>query len=93
MAHAFLASFFIFFLSVFLAFVYFNNYADIDFPSAKPTFENLGQDYLIANQENKSFTFEQNTISFTLETYPLCPFPHHSFGTLPLDLRSFVLRC
>jgi hypothetical protein len=92
MVHAFLAGFFIFF-SFFSAYAYFNNYAEIDFPSAKPTFENPDQDYLIVTQESKSFTFGQNTSSFILEIYPLYVSPTFSFGIPSFDQKPFALRC
>jgi hypothetical protein len=89
----FLAISFIFFLSVFSAYLYYNNYAETDLPSAKPTFDNLDQDYLLTNQEIKSFAFGQNTSSFILETYLLCQLPLLSSGMPSLGQKPIVLRC
>jgi heme/copper-type cytochrome/quinol oxidase subunit 3 len=89
----FLAISFIFFLSVFSAYLYYNNYAETDLPSAKPTFDNLDQDYLLTNQEIKSFASGQNTSSFVLETYLFRQLSHLSFGMPSLDQKLFVFRC
>jgi hypothetical protein len=89
----FLAISFIFFLSVFSAYLYYNNYAETDLPSAKPTFDNLDQDYLLTNQEIKSLAFRQNTPSFVLETYLFRQLSHLSFGMPSLDQKLFVFRC
>lgn len=88
-----LAGSFVLFLSVFSAYLYYNNYAETDLPSAKPTFDNLDQNCLLTNQEIKSFAFGQNTSSFVLETYLLCQLPLHSFGMPSLGRKPFVLRC
>ena len=88
-----LAGSFVFFLSVFSAYLYYNNYAETDLPSAKPTFDNLDQNCLLTNQEIKSFAFGQNTSSFVLETYLLCQLPLHSFGMPSLGRKPFILRC
>lgn len=89
----FLAIPFIFFLSVFSAYLYYNNYAETDLPSAKPTFDNLDQDYLLTNQEIKSFASGQNTSYFVLETYLFRQLSHLSFGMPSLDQKLFVFRC
>jgi hypothetical protein len=89
----FLAISFIFFLSVFSAYLYYDNYAETDLPSAKPTFDNLDQDYLLTNQEIRSFAFGQNTFPFILETYLLCQLPLLSSGMLSLGQKPIVLRC
>lgn len=83
----------VFFLSVFSAYLYYNIYVETDFPSAKPTFDNLDQDCLLINQEVHSLVFGQNTSSFVLETYLLCQLPLHSFGMSSLGQKPFVLRC
>jgi heme/copper-type cytochrome/quinol oxidase subunit 3 len=89
----FLAVSFIFFLSVFSAYLYYNNYVETDFPSAKPTFDNPGQNSLFTNQETKSFAFGQNTSSFILETYLLRQLSPLSFGMSSLEQKLFPLRC
>ena len=81
------------FLSIFSAYVYYNSYAETDLPSAKPTFDNLDQDYLLTNQEIKSFASGQNTSSFVLETYLFRQLSHLSFGMPSLDQKLFVFRC
>jgi hypothetical protein len=78
---------------VFPAYLLYNGVTEIDFPSDKPTFENLDQDYLLANQQNKSFAFGQSTSFFILETYLFRQFPRLSFGISSLDQKLFVLRC
>ena len=88
-----LAGFFVLFLSVFSAYVYYNSYVETDFPPAKPTFDNPDQDYLLINQEVNSLVFGQNTSSFVLETYLLCQLPLHPFGMPSLGQKPFVLRC
>ena len=88
-----LAGSFVLFLSVFSAYLYYNNYAETDLPSAKPTFDNLDQNCLLINQEVKSPVSGQNTSSFVLETYLLGQFPLHSFGMPSLGQKPFVLRC
>jgi hypothetical protein len=92
-AQILLAISFIFFLPIFSAYLYYNNYAEADFSPAKPTFDNPDQDYLLINQESKSFTFGQNTSPFIFETYPLFVFPPLSFGISPLDQKPLTLRC
>jgi heme/copper-type cytochrome/quinol oxidase subunit 3 len=89
----FLAISFIFFLSVFSAYLYYDNYAETDLPSAKPTFDNPDQDYLLINQETKPLALGQNTFPFILETYLLCQLPLLSSGMLSLGQKPFVLRC
>ena len=89
----FLAISFIFFLSVFSAYLYYNIYVETDFPSAMPTFDNLDQNCLLINQEVKSLVFGQNTSSFVLETHLLCQLPLLSFGMPSLDQKLIVLRC
>jgi hypothetical protein len=88
-----LAISFIFFLSVFSAYLYYNNYAETDPPSTKPTFDNLDQDYLLTNQEIRSFAFGQTTSSSILETYLFRQPPDLSFGIPSLDQKLIVLRC
>jgi hypothetical protein len=89
----FLAISFIFFFSVFSAYLYYSNYIETDFPSAKPTFDNLDQDYLLTNQEIRSFAFGQTTSSFILETYLFRQPPDLSFGIPSLDQKLLALRC
>ncbi len=89
----FLAISFIFFLSVFSAYLYYNIYVETDFPSAKPTFDNLDQNCLLINQEAKSLVFGQNTSSFVLETYLFRQPPDLSFGIPSLDQKLLALRC
>ena len=84
---------FVFFLSAFSAYLYYNNYAETDLPSAMPTFDNLDQNCLLTNQEIKSFAFGQNTSSFILETYLLCQLPLLSSGMPSLGQKPIVLRC
>jgi hypothetical protein len=88
-----LAGFFVLFLSVFSAYVYYNSYVETDFPPAKPTFDNPDQDYLLINQETKPLALGQNTFPFILETYLLCQLPLLSSGMLSLGQKPFVLRC
>jgi hypothetical protein len=82
-----------FFVLVFPAYLLYNGVVEIDFPSAKPTFENLDQDYLLANQQNRSFVFGQCTSFFILETYLFRQLPRLSFGISSLDQKPSVLRC
>ncbi len=84
---------FIFFLSVFSAYVYFNTYAEMDFPPVKPTFENPDQDYLLINQENKSFALGQNISFLVIEGHLFQQLLQVSSGIPPLDQRPVVLRC
>ncbi len=89
----FLAISFIFFLSVFSGYLYYNNYAETDLPSAKPTFDNLDQDYLLTDQQNRSSAVEQTASSFILETYLFRQPPDLSFGIPSLDQKLLALRC
>ena len=89
----FLAISFFFFSSFFTAYLYYNDCVETDFPSDKPTFENLDQDYLLANQQNKSLVSGQSTSFFILETYLFRQLSHLSFRISSLDQKLFVLRC
>jgi len=82
-----------FFVLVFPAYLLYNGVIEIDFLSDKPTFENLDQDYLLANQQNKSSVFGQSTSFFILETYLFRQLPRLSFGISSLDQKLSVLRC
>jgi len=80
--------------SVFSAISLYNNCVETDFPSAKPTFENLNQDYLLANEQNKSFAFGIGpSFIIFLETYLFQQPPYPSFLISSLDQKLFALRC
>jgi hypothetical protein len=82
------------FFSVFPAISLYNNCVETDFPSAKPTFENLDQDYLLANEQNKSFPFGIGpSFIIFLETYLFQKLPYPSFLISSLDQKLFALRC
>ena len=90
----FLVISFFFFFSVFPAISLYNNCVETDFPSAKPTFENLDQDYLLANEQNKSFAFGIGpSFIIFLETYLFQQLPYPSFLISSLDQKLFALRC
>ena len=84
---------FFFFFSVFPAISLYNNCVETDFPSDKPTFENLDQDYLLANEQNRSYAIGPNTSFFILETYLFRQLSHLSFRISSLDQKLFTLRC
>jgi len=89
----FLAISFFFFFLVFPAFSLYNNCVETDFPSAKPTIENLDQDYLLANEQNKSFAFGIGPSFIILGTYLFQQLPYSSFVMSSLDQKLFALRC
>jgi hypothetical protein len=89
----FLAISFFFFSSFFTAYLYYNNCVETDFPSANLMFENLDQDYLLTNEQNKSFAFGIGPSFIIFETYLFRQLPHVSFGIFSLNQRLFVLRC
>ncbi len=92
-ARAFLIASLIFFLSVFSAYVYFNNYVEIDFPPSNPTFDNLDPDYLLINPESRPLTLVQAAFSFIFETCPLLVSLPLSSEISPLGQRPVALRC
>jgi len=90
----FLAISFFFFFSVFPAIFLYNNCVETDFPSAKPTFENIDQDYLLASEQNKSFSLGIGPSFIILfETYLSQQLPYPSFLISSLDQKLFALRC
>jgi hypothetical protein len=89
----FLAISFIFFFLVSSSYLYYSNYIENDFLPAKPTFDNLDPDYLLTNQQNKSFAFGQNISLFIIETYLFQQLPHLYSGISSLSQKLFVLRC
>jgi hypothetical protein len=82
-----------FFVLVFPAYLLYNGVIETDFPSDKPTFENLDQDYLLANEQNRSYAIGPSTSFFILETYLFRQLPRLSFGISSLDQKLSVLRC
>jgi len=89
----FLAISFFFFFLFFPVFSLYNNCVETDFPSAKTTFENLDQDYLLANEQNKSFAFGIGPSFIILGTYLFQTLPYPSFVISSLDQKLFALRC
>jgi hypothetical protein len=91
--NVFLAVSISFFVLVFSAYLLYNGVIETDFPSDKPTFENLDQDYLLTNEQNRSYAIGPSTSFFILETYLFRQLPRLSFGISSLDQKLSVLRC
>jgi hypothetical protein len=89
----FLAISFIFFFSVSSSYLYCSNYIENDFPSAKTTLDNLDQNYLLTDQQNKSLAFDQSPSLIILETCLFRQAPHLSAGMSSLNQKLSVLRC
>jgi len=82
-----------FFALVFRAYLLYNGAIEIDFPSDKPTFENLDRDYFLANEQNRSFASGPSASFLILETYLVRQFPGLSFEIPSLVQRISTLRC
>jgi hypothetical protein len=89
----FLAISFFFFFSVFPAFSLYNNCVETDFPHSKPTFENLDQDYLLANQQNKLEILGPSTFTMIMEITLSEKFLFFSFQKSSHDQKTITLRC
>jgi hypothetical protein len=89
----FVAISFFFFFSFFPAFSLYNNCVETDFPSAKPTFENLDQDYLLANQQNKLEILGPSTLTMIMEITLSEKFLFFSFQKSSHDQKTITLRC
>jgi len=85
-------SFFFFFL-VFPAFLHYNNCVETDFPHSKPTFENLEQDYLLADQQDKLETLRPSTFTMIMEITLSEKILFFSFQNPSRDQKTIILRC
>jgi len=84
-----------FFLVVYPVYLQYNNLIEIDFFSPNPTFENLDQENLLADEQNKIKIFVR---SFSPVTSFFCFFCigqllRLSFQSFSLDQPISVLRC
>jgi len=82
-----------FFFSVFSVYLLYNNCVEIDFPSSKPKFENLDQDYLLDNTQNKSEMSSPSASSVIGETNLFQKLSYFSFQKSLLDQKPLFLRC
>ncbi len=77
----------------FSAYLLYNKCVETDFPSAKPTFENVDQDYLVDCQQSKWSALGKSTPFLILEPYLFRCLPHLSIEISYLDRNPLVLRC
>jgi len=87
----FAVSVFLFF-SVFSASLPYNYCVETDFPSSKPRFETLDQDYLLADELNKFEISRPSLLPTILESIHPVKFLS-SFQKSPYDQEPVILRC
>ena len=78
--------------SVFSAYLNYNYCADAAFPSSKPRFETLDQDYLLADELSKFETSRPSIFPTIGESIHPGRFPS-SFQKSPYDQEPVILRC
>ncbi len=88
-----LALMIVLFYLFFSSYLPYNKCLETDFPSAKPTFENIDQHNLVAYQQSKWSVLGKSTTFFILKPYLFRCFPHLSFEISCLDQKPLVLRC
>jgi hypothetical protein len=84
-----------FLLAAYPAYLQYNSFIEIDFLSTHPSFENLDQENLLADEQNKVKTFVVNSSPelFLLGIFSAEPFPPHSFQVLSPRQPASILRC
>ncbi len=87
-----LAVWFFLFFSVFSAYLNYSYCSDADFPSPKPRFETLDQDYLLADELNK-FEISKPTLLPTIVESLLPRKLLSFFQESCCELEAVILRC
>jgi hypothetical protein len=84
-----------FLLAAYPAYLQYNSFIEIDFLSTHPSFENLDQENLLADEQNKVKTFVVNSSPevFLLGIFFAEHFPPPSSQVLSPHLPASILRC
>jgi hypothetical protein len=89
----FLVISFFFFFPGFLGYLNYNECIEIDFPTSKPKFENLDQDYLVTNQEQKFELLGSSSSTTIVEINFSKEFFLFTFRKTSHDKKTIILRC
>jgi len=84
-----------FLLAAWPIYLQYDDIVEIDFLSPHQAFENRDQEDLLADKQDKTKIFVQNSspvISF-LGFFPMGPLPCLSFQIFSLDQKTSILRC
>ena len=79
--------------SAFSAYLHYNDCIETDFPSSKPRFENLDQDFLLTHEEQKLELLGSSSLTMIIETNFPEKFFIFSFQKSTYDQKTIILRC
>lgn len=84
-----------FFLLLHPAYLQYNNLVEVDFFSSNPTFENLDQEDMLADQQSKVKVLASSisTVIFLLRINLVAQLPRLSFQIFSFDHQTYILRC
>jgi hypothetical protein len=91
--HIPLAIFIVLIYLFFSAYFSYSSWVEIDFPSSKSRFENPDQDYLLADQQDKSEILKPSALTAIVETASPGKLLLSSFRKSLHDPKGLVLRC